>query len=215
MDYDLVTGEQATFRGYIMRQRGSRDEVVIHTYLQPEPDADREHEVWRFWLIDEEDREVKYKTTRGKSEPSELALLAVQEYGWDCLNFSRKDDEEYADSEAESYGRLAEQFLKGSLMADDPARRELLEELFVAAELYAALTDPSGGGSDILRMVYDEADADVDAALDLEVPSYVPLEKQVELSDALVARFSALMDEYSDVDYAFEDERTLTRDDNE
>ena len=205
------TGGLAKFRCYIERHRGSRDQVVVHTYLNIESDdpSEQEHNIWRFWLIDEEDQIAKYKTTRGKSEPSDLALFALQEYGWDCANFDMVTEEEFAQDEAESYRQLGRECLKRAGSLDDPAREDLMVEMWVRAELYAQLTNPDGDGSEMLAAIYGETDGGFEGSIELEIPQFIPPEERAPLSNELTRRFTELAERYSEHDYVLEDERTV------
>lgn len=207
---EAETSDNVRYRCYIERHIGSRDQVVVHTYQEHADEQRSDHDIWRFWLIDEEDRECKYKTTRGNAEPSDLALYGLQEYGWDCTNFDVVTEDEFEAEESDQYHKLARTFMERAGALDDPAREDLMVEMYVRAELYSALTNPDGDGSDALAAIYGENPSGA-AVLDLEIeiPEFVPDHDQASVSNAVTKRFQELIEQYSDTEYVLQDERTI------
>lgn len=209
--YDREAHEgKIRIRAYIERHTGSRDQVVVHTYASAEESIeDTEHNIWRFWLIDEEDQLAKYKTTRGEAEPSQLALWGLKDYGYDCTNFDIDDEDDFAASESESFAQLGREALRRAGTLEDPAREDLMVEIFIRAELYAKLTDPDGAGSDMLAAIYGEREGSGVDELEVTIPEFVPVEERAGLSNAMVERFRELVEEYSETDWMMSDQREV------
>lgn len=67
------------------------DEITVHIYQ--EGGADR-HRKARFKVEDDREKTAYYVTTQNRAEPPQMALKALQDYGWDCINFDLKVDDE-------------------------------------------------------------------------------------------------------------------------
>lgn len=196
-------------RAYIERYRGSRDEVVVHTYIGDRPDAD--HDIHRFNITDEKEQICKYKPSRGKSEPKDIGLWALKEYGWDCANFSLPDDDEKLESDTEMLTQAAQAFVN---MSDDTAY-EPVESLLVdaAASLQAAaalLQTDDDGTPGIERFMADDDSMNFDAS----VPESHNPEKTAVISDVLTDKMSEVLAEASNADgWVTTDERTIRGED--
>lgn len=206
-------------RAYIERHSGSRDEVVVHTYTGDKATAedaspfDREHDLYRFYVIDENDHTCKYHTTRNEPEPSDIALWGLEEYGWTCTNFDQTTNEEATKSIAETYRGMANELLRASGDMNEPTR-ELLFETWVRLTLAAAINVPEDQDTDaistLLDTSLDEDDESPELSASLEVPGFIGVENQRKLSNMTMGRLEELISDHMDIEnVAIADNRNL------
>lgn len=206
---DISGFGEVTLRVYIERYRGSKDEVVVHTYTGDPPD--RDHEVFRFVITDESDQLCRYKTTRGEPEPSNLGLWALQEYGWDCTNFDIPSDGEEATEVVAQLGEIAEAVGRVASGHENPMLRQLGVEAWVRLYLMSQLGS-SPDGHDILDFIGGESDEDDEAPVpgtaiyegNMTVPGYFPPSEKYRASKLLVDRLQQLVEEHTDSTFAID-----------
>lgn len=192
-----------TFRCYIERHSGSRDEVVVHVYHNVGDDvSEREHDLYRFFIVDEDAQECKYRTTRNKAEPSNLALIGLQEYGWDCTNFDQTSAAEAQAESADAFADMADTMSRIAATLDNPPNEELLRETWARLTILSATYDYEHDEDDLITALSGETT--------VTVPEYLSPEEQRAYSNAAVERFKQLVADHADADdFVVDDQRSM------